>query len=153
VGYWNVKSLDDCSKLAAKKKKKYFALQRNRECLADNSYGTPRKKYYQLDISKCIKKSYYHWEYSEKPVNSEHMLYCGGDWTSNATDIASNLIPNFQRKRKRELRLSVGFQKKRYKRALTNQWCDMYGGKDGFYWTLKKKTDNTVTAWEMLRGA
>lgn len=62
-------------------------------------------------------------------------------------------FPTFKEKERGNFDCLWAFKKKRYKRALTNQWCDMYGGKDGFYWTLKKKTDNTVTAWEMLRGA
>jgi len=68
-------------------------MQWGEQCMADNDYGTPRKTYYQLDSSKCITKGR---EYCKKPVNTEHMNYCGGGWANAVYHVQSEVPKSVQ---------------------------------------------------------
>jgi len=79
------KGIEDCRKWAKSKGKKYFALQVATECYADNSFGSPRNTYYQLPVSKCVRKG-------SRCGSSEHMSYCGAGW-ANAVYSTEPVMP------------------------------------------------------------
>jgi len=68
-------AIEECRKWAKSQKKKYFALQIAEQCFADNDYGTPWKDYFQLPVSKCVRKGW-------RCGNGEHKSYCGGGWAN-----------------------------------------------------------------------
>jgi len=68
-------AIEECRKWAKSQKKKYFALQVAVQCFADDDYGTPWSDYFQLPVSKCVRKGW-------RCGNGEHMSYCGGGWAN-----------------------------------------------------------------------
>jgi len=81
----STKTLEECRKFAKDKGKKYFAMQWGDQCFADDTFGTPRDKYYQIPVSKCVRGNY-------KCGNSEHRAYCGGAW-ANAVFLTKPVLP------------------------------------------------------------
>jgi len=77
----NLKSIAKCRAWATKKKLKYFAMQWGVQCFGDNSFGSPRNKYYQHPLQTCTRH-----DSRRRHIYScgepEFHAYCGGNWVN-----------------------------------------------------------------------